>query len=90
MLAILDGNSIKTKDALHDALSRSLSLPEWYGRNLDALYDCLTDLHENTEILLLHAEALENSLGEYARQFQCVLNDAAADQPCVKFTRIAR
>jgi RNAse (barnase) inhibitor barstar len=27
-----------------DAIAAALSFPEWFGRNLDALYDCLTDL----------------------------------------------
>ena len=26
------------------AISRDLAFPEWFGGNLDALYDCLTDL----------------------------------------------
>lgn len=30
------------KSALRD-LGRSLGFPDWYGANLDALYDCLTD-----------------------------------------------
>jgi RNAse (barnase) inhibitor barstar len=27
-----------------DAIGAALSFPAWYGRNLDALFDCLTDL----------------------------------------------
>lgn len=27
-----------------DAIATALSFPDWFGRNLDALYDCLTDL----------------------------------------------
>ncbi|GAA5151280.1 MULTISPECIES: barstar family protein [Amycolatopsis] len=27
-----------------DAIAEALSFPDWFGRNLDALYDCLTDL----------------------------------------------
>ncbi|WP_158880846.1 barstar family protein [Amycolatopsis anabasis] len=27
-----------------DAIAAELSFPDWFGRNLDALYDCLTDL----------------------------------------------
>jgi RNAse (barnase) inhibitor barstar len=26
------------------AIGRAFGFPEWYGANLDALYDCLTDL----------------------------------------------
>ncbi|MFC5404566.1 barstar family protein [Cohnella soli] len=27
---------------VHEWLKRELGLPEWYGRNLDALWDCVT------------------------------------------------
>lgn len=33
------------KEALR-AIGRALDFPAWYGANLDALYDCLTDLPE--------------------------------------------
>ena len=38
-LVILDGEKITSKEQLHRHLARSLDLPEWYGKNLDALYD---------------------------------------------------
>jgi RNAse (barnase) inhibitor barstar len=34
------------KRAVMKAISRAFAFPEWYGANLDALYDCLTDLPE--------------------------------------------
>ena len=36
----LDGNLIKQRG--HDYLAEALNLPDYYGKNLDALYDCLT------------------------------------------------
>ena len=41
---ILDGGVIAGRTQLHDALTVQLQLPEWYGRNLDALYDCLREV----------------------------------------------
>ena len=41
MQVFLNGNDITNREQLHDALSEALELPEWYGRSLDALYDCL-------------------------------------------------
>ena len=34
----------KTVPGFIEAISRDLSFPEWFGGNLDALHDCLTDL----------------------------------------------
>lgn len=39
---------------LHALLARELAFPQWYGNNLDALYDCLTDLEIPTHLTLLH------------------------------------
>ncbi|GAA2720722.1 MULTISPECIES: barstar family protein [Streptomyces] len=38
----LDG--VHDKAAFLDACARDLDLPDWFGRNWDALADCLTDL----------------------------------------------
>ena len=81
MTALIDGAAIATRDELHDALKRQLALPDWYGRNLDALYDCLTDLHEDTDIRLVHADGLSEHLGAYAGVLQTVLRDAAEENP---------
>lgn len=48
----LYGGQLTTKDAIHDALATALDLPEWYGRNLDALHDCLTQL-QDVELVLI-------------------------------------
>ena len=41
---VLDGSAVSSREDLHEALARGLALPDWYGGNLDALFDCLTDL----------------------------------------------
>jgi RNAse (barnase) inhibitor barstar len=35
---------VTSKAEALDAIGAALSFPAWYGRNLDALYDCLADL----------------------------------------------
>ena len=43
---VLTFSGVTSKEEIHEYLKRKLDLPEYYGRNLDALYDCLTDLCE--------------------------------------------
>ena len=81
MKAILDGARIQNRAELHDALARELALPDWYGRNLDALFDCLTEPMEDTELVILHGEALREHLGFYANTLQIVLRRAAEENP---------
>lgn len=41
---LLDGNRTLGLLSTMDAIAATLSFPTYFGRNLDALYDCLTDL----------------------------------------------
>ena len=40
----LDAREFTDKQSSHEYLKTMLDFPEYYGANLDALYDCLTDL----------------------------------------------
>ena len=88
LICILDGNNITNRETLHDTLASSLQLPDWYGRNLDALYDCLLDIREETEIQLLHEEALENYLGYYAKVLQKAVYEACQENPMIHYLRL--
>jgi len=79
MYLILDGRAIPSREALHDLLAEMLALPEYYGRNLDALYDCLTDFSQPLDVILLHTDTLEENLGGYADALQQLLQDSAAE-----------
>lgn len=43
---ILDFSECKYIGSLHVVIREKLNLPEWYGNNLDALWDALTGLIE--------------------------------------------
>ncbi|MBI5389401.1 barstar family protein [Candidatus Woesearchaeota archaeon] len=40
----IDGSNIENESMLFQAFSQSLKFPDYFGRNWNALYDCLTDL----------------------------------------------
>ena len=42
----LDGNMLADAANVHDYLMDKLGFPKYYGKNLDALYDCLTELDD--------------------------------------------
>ena len=79
MEVYLDGRALESREALHQALAALLPLPAYYGKNLDALHDCLTDLSDPVHLTVLHAQALENALGAYCRSFHRVLSDSAQE-----------
>ena len=56
----IDGNLIKKEG--HDYLKEVLNFPEYYGKNLDALYDCLCEIGVKTEIILINGEDVSSDI----------------------------
>ena len=54
----IDCTTIGSMSEMHETLDRELNFPDWYGRTLDALHDCLTSICEETRITFLHFPAL--------------------------------
>ncbi|WP_304964863.1 barstar family protein [uncultured Oscillibacter sp.] len=80
---VLDGLELRSLEEVHDRFAQALALPEWYGRNLDALFDCLTDLKAPVTVRLLHQETLEDRLDRRGRALVRLLRRAAAENPQV-------
>ncbi|MCI9422809.1 hypothetical protein GN277_18700 [Lachnospiraceae bacterium WCA-9-b2] len=70
---ILNGKLITDREMLHEILAELPVLPSWYGRNLDALHDCLTDVQEEVWIRIQNENDLTLHLGNYAAAFLNVL-----------------
>ena len=75
----LDGELLRDREAAMEFFERALPLPEWWGRNLDALHDCLTDLDRPVRLVLRNREALEAV--PFGRVLLRVLEDSAAECP---------
>lgn len=65
----------------YDEIARALALPGWFGANLDALWDCLTDLGTPTALLWRRWDALEHAHPRDAARLLEVLRDRTAQAP---------
>ena len=72
---IIDCSAIHTKEDLHRTFREALSFPRWYGCNLDALYDCLTE--SSGKVRLLDWETAEDRLGPYGKKAKKAIAMAA-------------
>ncbi|MGI6720902.1 MAG: barstar family protein [Anaerovoracaceae bacterium] len=64
---VLDANRLTDRETAHSYLEYILHFPPHYGRNLDALYDLLTEISEPTNIVLVRrfcGDPSENPLRE--------------------------
>ncbi len=84
---VIDASGIQSESDMHDAIANALQFPDYYGRNLDALYDCLTDIREDSEIRILGWKNMKKVLGEKALAFRSVFRDAAAADRHLKIVR---
>ncbi len=74
---ILQGANFESKEQLHKFLKDELELPDHYGENLNALWDCLTawvDLPIVVEIQSV--DLFINKLGNDASEFIQLLEEA--------------
>ena len=83
---VINGSEIASEQQLHKFIAENLELPEWYGGNFDALFDCLTDITDEVEIAIAGSDDLIDKLGERALIFLTVLRDASAESSNIKIT----
>ena len=75
---IVDGQRMTSREQAHAYLQEVLALPAWYGKNLDALYDCLTEM--GPEVFFFE-NAGEGS--DYFRKVLRVFKDAVRENPAI-------
>ena len=81
MTVILDGKAMVDRMSAHSHLAERLELPTYYGRNLDALYDVLTEIGEETEIVLTDPAAVVEQMGKYGESLLATMQEAAEENP---------
>lgn len=74
---VLDFIARKDINAIHDYIALMLGFPTYYGKNLDALHDCLTEISEPTNIALANL----NTTFEYHNMIKEVFEDSANENP---------
>lgn len=75
---VLDCRRMRGKRKAHTYIAESLSFPDYYGHNLDALYDCLREMPE-AHIVLQCPEALGDE--GYGAALKKTFYDAMEDNP---------
>ena len=73
----LDGRICLDKEDFCLRLIALLHLPDYCGKNLDALSDCLTTLPEAAELTITHFASMEKRLGSWGRRLRKMLMDAS-------------
>ena len=70
----LDCEEMYERKIAHEYIARTLEFPDYYGNNLDALFDCLTEMGE-CSIVFTNLDAL-CELGDYSGALIAVFEEA--------------
>lgn len=81
---ILDGREMRSREALHLYLAQTLAMPSYYGANLDALHDILTEIGEETELVVTNTRIMMEMLGAYGELLLRVLQDSEQENPFLR------
>jgi RNAse (barnase) inhibitor barstar len=80
-LLVADCDRARSRSAVLRAIAKAVDFPEFFGGNLDALYDCLCDTvldHKTGVVLWLYRlHSGDPALGEDASSIETVCEDAA-------------
>ena len=68
-----------TVEEIHEYLAEELEFPAYYGENLSALYDVLTDLSEDVRIIMDLSSTADEELLEEAEKMVEVMEDASEE-----------
>ena len=65
-ITVLDFSLCRDRKDFYAELRRKMAWESWYGENLDALYDCLTAITEETLLIFTGWDTMQGKLGRYA------------------------
>lgn len=74
---VLDIDNVCGADEFYDLLGKQIELPAYFGRNLDALHDVLTEQPETIKITLVNTDVMEAMAPKFLRKLKRMLEDIA-------------
>lgn len=81
---MLDGNRLLDRESMAMYMKEVFQLPGHFGKNLDALYDVLSEVSEDVEIVLTRGNVDTICQGKYAYKVLMVLGRAVDENPHIK------
>ena len=83
---ILDLTDCKSLLQLHNIIKETFNFPDYYGKNLDALWDCMRGYcRENTAIYIKGVGSLPKDFDEYMRKIFEIFEDVMDEVKHVTF-----
>lgn len=76
IIYLLDGKDMTGRRKAYRIFKQTFGFPDWFGADLDGLYDCLCELKaDETAIVFVNTEAMRCHLGPYAEKVLICFRD---------------
>ena len=78
---VLDPENLRDKESMSLYMKKAMDLPEWFGSNLDALADALSEIADNTVFEVKIADREEFAEDGYPKKVLKVISRAVSENP---------
>lgn len=87
---ILDFSKCKTYGDLYNVISAAFDFPDFFGKNLDALWDCMKDYCEKgTQVIIKGSKLIPSTLKDTFAEILEVFNNVHKRMPSITFEIIS-
>ncbi len=84
MKYVIDLNGVSTRQQFQEVVAQKLPCPEYFGCNLDALYDVMTEWNEPVEIVFKQFQEFAHQMPGYAEAVENMCMDAMAENESLR------
>ena len=71
--------------ALHERIRKTFGFPAYYGRNWDAMWDCMDGLFDRREIVIRGFQTMPKDVREYSRPMLEIFEDLHEKNPKITY-----
>ena len=83
---IIDCSEINNKKELHEQFKTKLNFPEYYGMNWDAFWDCITEMNNlPNKLIMKNWSKLKLKLPKDTKILEEIISDFKNENPNINF-----
>lgn len=82
---VIDLEGISDKEEFYSVIRDTIEIPDYFGNNLDALYDVLTEDFEEKTIVIKGIEQTADEMKDYMKKFRRLCDDVAEENEAIRF-----
>ncbi len=79
-IKLIDLEGVADKVELHRRIREKIGEEDYYGNNLDSLYDALSDVFEKALIVFYNTQKIDSEMEDYIHRLTIVCDDVTSEK----------